>query len=31
MQIDFGQRRVVIEGCDDSKVCLFVATLGGVA
>ena len=28
LQIDFGQRRVIIEGCDNSKVCLFVATLG---
>ena len=28
LQIDFGQRRVAVEGCDHGKVCLFVATLG---
>ena len=28
LQIDFGQRRVAVEGCEGSKVYLFVATLG---
>jgi transposase len=28
LQIDFGERRVVVEGCERGKVCLFVATLG---
>ena len=28
LQIDFGQRRIVVEGCEGSRVYLFVATLG---
>ena len=28
LQIDFGQRRIAIEGCEGNRVYLFVATLG---
>ena len=28
LQIDFGQRRIAVEGCEGSRVYLFVATLG---
>ena len=28
LQIDFGQRRIAVEGCERGKVYLFVATLG---
>ncbi len=28
LQIDFGQCRIVVEGCEGSRVYLFVATLG---
>ena len=28
MQIDFGQRRIAVEGCEQGRVYLFVATLG---
>ena len=28
MQIDFGQRRIAVEGCEGRRVYLFVATLG---
>ena len=28
LQIDFGQRRIAVEGCESNRVYLFVATLG---
>jgi transposase len=28
LQIDFGERRIAVDGCERGKVCLFVATLG---
>jgi transposase len=28
LQIDFGQRRIAVDGCNQGKVYLFVATLG---
>ena len=28
LQIDFGQRRIAVESCEGSRVCLFAATLG---